>query len=512
VHLRERLRRRPPGYNFTIGRILAIYAGLMVTLMLAALDQTIVATALPRIVSDLGGITQYSWVFTAYMLTATVTVPLYGKLGDVWGRKNLFLFAIVVFLIGSALCGLADSMTQLVLFRAVQGIGAGGLFPLSLAVIGNIVPPRDRGKWQGLIGAVFAASSIIGPAVGGFIVDNASWRWVFLVNLPIGGLALIVISITMPRRAPLADRSIDWLGAGLLAAGAGALLLGLVWGGRQYPWTGQHVVGALTVSAALLAAFAFVERRAREPILPFEILRNPIVAGSVACMALVGMVMFGTISYVPLFVQGVIGTSAASSGVVLTPLTLGAVITSLLTGQLVSRTGRYRWNVILGPIVLTIGMLLLWRMNASTTNAEAARNMVIAGIGIGSMMQVFVISVQNAVPRSKIGSATALTQFCRQMGATLGVTIMGVIVNHGLPPGVGAGELASVHRLPAHARVGLADAIRPAFFTAACVSALVWLVAVRYVHEQHLRRSLDEVSAADAAAGTPATAAIDSRS
>jgi len=510
VSLRERLRRRPPGYNFTIGRILAIYAGLMVTLMLAALDQTIVATALPRIVGDLGGITQYSWVFTAYMLTSTVTVPLYGKLGDVWGRKNLFLFAIVVFLIGSALCGLADSMTQLVLFRAVQGIGAGGLFPLSLAVIGNIVPPRDRGKWQGLIGAVFAASSIIGPAVGGFIVDNASWRWIFFVNLPVGGLALIVISITMPRRAPLTDHTIDWLGAGLLAAGTGALLLGLVWGGQQYAWTSRHVIGALTVSAVLLTAFALVERRAREPILPFEILRNPIVAGSVACMALVGMVMFGTISYVPLFVQGVIGTSAASSGVVLTPLTLGAVVTSLLTGQLISRTGHYRWNVVLGPVVLTIGMLLLWRMGTSTTNAEAARNMVIAGIGIGSMMQVFVISVQNAVPRSKIGSATALTQFGRQMGATLGVTIMGVIVNHGLPPGVGDDELTSVHRLPEQARATLADAIRPAFFTAACVSTIVWLIAVRYVHEQRLRRSLDEVSAADAAAGTPATAGIDS--
>ncbi len=402
-------------------------------------------------------------------------------------------------------------MTQLVIFRGVQGIGAGGLFPLSLAVIGNIVPPRDRGKWQGLIGSVFAASSIIGPAVGGFIVDNASWRWVFLVNLPIGGVALIVISLTMPRRAPLTDHSIDWLGAGLLAAGTAALLLGLVWGGNQYAWTSSaRARRAGSPRRCCSPRSRVVERRAREPILPFEILRNPIVAGSVACMALVGMVMFGTISYVPLFVQGVIGTSAASSGVVLTPLTLGAVTTSLLTGQLVSRTGHYRWNVILGPVVLTIGMLLLWRMNTSTTNAEAARNMVIAGIGMGSMMQVFVISVQNAVSRSKIGSATALTQFGRQMGATLGVTIIGVIVNHGLPAGVGAGELASVHRLPEQARSGLADAIQPAFFAAACVSALVWLIAFRYVHEQRLRRSLDEVSAAEAAAGTPATAAIDS--
>src|SRR5207302_2960675 len=252
MSLRERLARQPPGYNFTIGRILAIYAGLMMTLLLAALDQTIVATALPRIVSDLGGITQYSWVFTSYMLTSTVTLPLYGKLGDVYGRKNLFLIAIVVFLVGSALCGAATDMTQLVIFRAVQGIGAGGLFPLSLAVIGNIVPPRDRGRWQGLIGAVFAASSIAGPAIGGFIVDNTTWRWIFFVNLPVGGLALIVISMTMPRRAQHTRHTIDWLGAGLLATGTASLLMGLVWGGKQYGWASGHVVGALILAAAML--------------------------------------------------------------------------------------------------------------------------------------------------------------------------------------------------------------------------------------------------------------------
>ena len=485
----------------------------MVTLALAALDQTIVATALPRIVGDLGGITQYSWVFTAYMLTSTVTVPLYGKLGDVYGRKILFLLSIVVFLIGSALCGAAQSMTQLVVFRAVQGIGAGGLFPLSLAVIGNIVPPRDRGRWQGLIGAVFAASSIVGPAVGGFIVDNTTWRWVFFVNLPVGGLALLVITLTMPRRAGRTEHSIDWLGAGILAAGTGALLLGLVWGGRQYPWGSGQVIVSLVSAVALLVLFAFVERRAAEPILPFDVLRNPIVAGSVACMALVGMAMFGTISYVPLFVQGVIGTSATSSGVVLTPMILGAVCTSILTGQLVSRTGRYRWNAVLGPVVLTGAMLLLWRMDVSTTNGEPARNMVIAGIGIRSMMQVFVLSVQNAVPRSRIGSATALTQFGRQMGATLGVTVMGVLVNNGLPAGVAVGgEGSQVHRLPPALRSGLAGAIQPAFLVAACIAAAVWVIAVLFVKEQALRRSLDEVAAVDAAAATPAGAALESPS
>jgi EmrB/QacA subfamily drug resistance transporter len=512
VNLRERLARQPPGYDFTIGRILAIYAGLMVTLLLAALDQTIVATALPKIVSDLGGITQYSWVFTAYMLTSTVTVPLYGKLGDVYGRKNLFLFAIVVFLIGSALCGAAQSMTQLVLFRAVQGIGAGGLFPLSLAVIGNIVPPRDRGRWQGLIGAVFAASSIIGPAVGGFIVDNTSWRWVFLVNLPVGAVALAVIAVTMPRRAALTEHAIDWLGAGLLAGGTAALLMGLVWGGKQYAWTSGHVLGSLAVAAVLLVAFTFQERRAAEPILPFEILRNPIVAGSVACMALVGMAMFGTISYVPLFVQGVIGSSATSSGFVLTPLMLGAVTTSLLTGQMISRTGRYRWNVVLGPLVLALGMYLLSRMDVNTTSGEAARNMVIAGIGIGSMMQVFVISVQNAVGRAQIGAATALTQFSRQMGATIGVTVIGAIVNHGLPESARAGgELSVVHRLPPAGRQILADALHPAFLVSTAIALCAWVIAVKYVKEQRLRRTLDEVAAADASAGTLSTAELHSQ-
>src|SRR5215208_276686 len=231
MSLRERLARTPPGYRYSIGRILAIYAGLMVTLLLAALDQTIVATALPHIVGDLGGLSQYSWVFTAYMLATTVTVPLYGRLGDVYGRRPLFLIAIALFLIGSALCGAAQGMTELVIFRAVQGLGAGGLIPLSLAVIGNIVPPRDRGRYQGLIGATFAAASIIGPAVGGFIVDSSTWRWIFYVNLPVGGIALVVIWFTMPRRREVVQRAIDWVGGAVLALGTTALLLGLTWGG-----------------------------------------------------------------------------------------------------------------------------------------------------------------------------------------------------------------------------------------------------------------------------------------
>jgi EmrB/QacA subfamily drug resistance transporter len=506
IALRERLARTPPGYRFSIGRILAIYSGLMVTLLLAALDQTIVATALPKVVSELGGISQYTWVFTAYMLGSTVTVPLYGKLGDAHGRKPLFIVAISIFLAGSALCGLAQNMVQLVVFRAIQGVGAGGLFPLTLAMVGMLVPPRDRGRYQGLIGSVFAGASIIGPLVGGFIVDNFSWRWIFYVNLPVGGVALAVILATMPKRTYKQEHSIDWLGAAILGLGTTSLLLGLVWGGRDYPWGSAQVIGALVAAVVLLALFGVVERRVRESIIPFELLRNQTVASSVACMALVGAAMFGTISFVPLFVQGVIGTSATSSGVVLTPLILGAVTTSFLSGQLVSRTGRYRPNTLIGPIVLGAGMLLLWRMDVHTTNGIAARNMVIAGIGLGMMMQIFVLSVQNSVPRRAMGTATALSQFARSIGATLGVTLMGVIVNQNLPAGVRA-EGTAIHRLPQAGRVALANALHPAFLAAAVMCALVFVISLLWVREVPLRGGFDEETVVgDETSPQPATA------
>jgi EmrB/QacA subfamily drug resistance transporter len=509
--MRERLARTPPGYRFSIGRILAIYSGLMVALLLAALDQTIVATALPRVVSELGGIGQYSWVFTAYMLGSTVTVPLYGKLGDAHGRKPLFIVAITIFLIGSALCGAAQNMVQLVVFRAIQGVGAGGLFPLTLAMVGMIVPPRDRGKYQGLIGSVFAAASIVGPLIGGFIVDNTSWRWIFFVNLPVGIVALVVILVTMPRRATQHQHSIDWLGAGVLAAGTSALLLGLVWGGNQYPWGSTEVLGALGAAAVLLALFALIERRVREPILPFDLLRNQTVSSSVACMFLVGAAMFGTISFVPLFVQGVIGTSATSSGVVLTPLMLGAVTTSFLSGQIVSRTGRYRPNTLIGPIVLGLGELMLWRLGVDATNADAAKAMVIAGVGLGMMMQIFVLSIQNSVPRSAMGSATALSQFSRSIGATLGVAAMGVIVNQRLPSSARI-EGTAVHRLPPAGQEALANALHPAFLLAAVLCLLVFVISLLWVREVPLRGGLEDTAPPVGDETSPQPAAVRSRS
>jgi MFS family permease len=315
---------------------------------------------------------------------------------------------------------------------------------------------------------------------------------------------MLVISVTMPRRATRHEHSVDWLGGGLLAAGTAFLLLGLVWGGTEYPWGSPEVLGAIAASLVLLATFGLVERRVPEPILPFDLMRNPIVSASVVCVGLIGMAMFGTIAFVPLFVQGVIGTSATSSGVVLTPFMLGAVTTSILSGQIVSRTGRYRPMVVIGPIVLTVGMLLLWQMGPETTNAEAARNMVVAGVGLGMMMQMFVLSVQNAVPMRSMGVATALTQFGRSIGATLGVTLMGVIVNQGLPQAA-RGQGVAVHRLPPAAREQLASAIHPAFLAAAFVTAIVFVVAVVWVKEQPLRRGFEDASATAA----PPVAAVE---
>jgi EmrB/QacA subfamily drug resistance transporter len=488
--LRARLAHKPPGYRFTIGRVLAIYGAIMVALLLAALDQTIVATALPRIVGDLGGLNSYSWVITAYVLAMAVTVPLYGKLGDIYGRRRLYIVAISIFLFGSVLCGLAQSMNQLVASRAIQGMGAGGLFALAIATVGVIVPPRDRGRYQGLIGATFAAGSIIGPALGGLIVDNASWRWIFFVNLPVGAVALAVIAIAIPKRTERREHSLDLLGAMLLAIGTSTFLLGLVWGGEEHPWGSTQVLGAFGIALVALTAFAFVERRAKEPILPFEFLRNPIVASGVAAVGLSAMAMVGTIAYVPLFVQGVIGTSATSSGVVLTPFMLGAVIASAISGQWISRSGHYRPNALIGPVVLAIGLVLLSRMDTSTTNAEAAAYMVVAGVGLGMMMQVFVIAVQNQVPMRSMGSATALTQFGRAIGATLGVTAMGVIVNHGLPPGSNL-DRGSVHRLPPPLRVELADALHPAFLAAAALCLVTFTIVFLWLKEAPLREEVE---------------------
>lgn len=502
--LRARLAATPPGYRLSIGRVLAVYAGLMAALLLAALDQTIVVTALPRIVTDLGGLNSYSWVVTAYLLAMTVTVPLYGKLGDVYGLRRMFIVAIVLFLAGTLLCGLARSMAELLAYRAVQGVGAGGLVPLALTAVASIVPPRERGRYQGLIGATFATAAIAGPTLGGVIVDGPGWRWIFFLSLPVGVAALAVVLVTLPRADARRECPVDWAGAALLAAGTSALLLGLIWGGREYAWASAEVVGALAAAAALLALLALVERRVREPILPFELLRVPAVAAAVLAIGLLGMAMLGTIVFVPLFVQEVLGTSATSAGVLVTPFMLGAVVASVLAGRYVSRTGRYRPPALLGCTVLLVGLLLIWRLGVHSTNADVIRDAAVTGVGLGLVMQLLILSVQNAVGSQVLGSATALVHFVRLIGGTLGVTVMGVIVSQGLPPAT-SGRTPIPERLPPALRERLADALEPAFLTAAGFGAALLAVVLVGFREMPLRRSLDDPVPAPAG-GSRATA------
>ncbi len=418
---------------------------------------------------------------------------MYGKLGDIYGSKPLFVFAIVIFLVGSVLCGLAWGMPELIAFRAVQGVGAGGLFALTHATIGRIVPPRSRGRWQGLVAATFAVGSIAGPALGGVIVDNSSWRWIFFVNVPVGLVALLLIWLTMPRRAQRRQHSVDYRGAALLAGGTGALLLALSWGGHEYAWGSPQVLGTFAISAVLLAAFAVVERRVRETIIPFELLRRPTVAAGVVGVGLTAMAMFGVVAFVPLFVQGVLGESATSSGAVLTPFMVSIAATAMLTGQWISWSGRYKPNAVVGPVVLGIGLVLLSTMDTSTSIGQVTLYSVIAGIGQGLMMQAFVVGVQNSVPVDSMGSATALTQFCRSIGTTLGVTFMGLIVNQGLPTGVQL-EGETVDGLSPALRADLAAALQPAFLAAAGVCVILLVVVIVGIREVPLRRGFDDAS------------------
>ena len=509
--VRARLEHKPPGYRYSIGRVLAIYGGLMVIVLMASLDQTIVATALPHIVSDLGGLSSYSWVFTAFLLSQTVSVPIYGKLGDIFGRRLLLLTAIGIFLLGSVLCGAAQNMLELVLFRGLQGIGAGGLIPLVQATIGELVPPRDRGRYQALISGTFGTAAILGPLVGGVIADNTSWRWIFYINLPVGSIALLVIVLTMPKPSTRRAHSIDYLGATLFAGGAAAFMLALAWGGGAHPWGSIDVVGAFVVSAIVLVGFVAVESRAVEPIIPFDLLRQPTVATGSVAMFLGAICFFGTIAFVPLFVQGVIGTSATSSAVALTPFMLGTMSGAIISGQIVARTGRYRANALVGPVVLGTGMLLLWRMNVDTSTVEVARNMVIGGLGLGLMNQVFVVAAQNSVPANVLGTVTGLLQFSRAMGTAIGVTVFGTIITQGLPPGILA-DGRVVHNLSADGRSTLASAFHPAFLVAVAASLLIFVAVFFGLKERPLRGTVGDVSVEPAAvAPTGAVASVDGR-
>src|SRR3954470_502893 len=400
----------------------------MLATLLAALDQTIVATALPSIVTDLRGFEHLSCVVTAYLLTSTVTVPLYGKLSDLYGRRRLFVVAISVFIAGSALCGIAQSMGELIAFRALQGLGAGGLLPLSQSAIADLFSPRERGRYQGYIGAVWATAAVAGPLLGGTLTDTASWRWIFFINLPLGAIALVVVVRTMRAASVVREHQIDFAGAIVLTVAITGLLLACVWGGTTYPWGSPQVLAAAAVGVVLLIVFVILEQRAPEPLLPLELVRDRTFAISSAATLIVGAVLFGVTIYSPVYIQGVIGASATSAGVVLIPLSFGWVLASFSSGQIVSRTGRYRWFPVLGSALVLTGTVLLTTLGTDSSRLTASTYLLVIGLGMGSMFQIYVIATQNAVETTQIGVATAALQFCRTMGGSLAVAALGTLL------------------------------------------------------------------------------------
>jgi EmrB/QacA subfamily drug resistance transporter len=410
------------------GRALwTVFGALMLGMFLAALDQTIVSTALPTIVGDLGGLNHLSWVVTSYLLASTVSTPIYGKLGDMLGRKPVFLAAIVIFLAGSMLAGLSESMAELIGFRALQGIGAGGLMVGAQAIIEDIVPPRERGQYMGLIGSVFAVASVAGPLLGGFLVDNLSWRWVFYVNMPVGALAILIVITRLHLHTPAVRHKIDVLGATLLSAGVAALTLLTTWGGNQYAWSSATIVLLGAAGVGLLAIFAWWETKAPEPIVPLSLFRSRVFSVASAMGFTIGMAMFGAIVFIPVFLQLVYGASPTSSGLRMLPLMAGLLTAAIVSGRVISRIGRYKPFPIAGTAVLVVGMFLLSLLRLDTAPWVASVYMLVVGVGIGLVMQVLVLVVQNDARREDIGVATSIATFFRSVGGSFGVAIFGTI-------------------------------------------------------------------------------------
>jgi EmrB/QacA subfamily drug resistance transporter len=404
-----------------------IIIALMLGMLLAALDQTIVSTALPTIVSDLGGLDHLSWVVTAYILASTVSTPLWGKLGDQYGRKRLFIAAIVIFLAGSALCGLSRGMGELIAFRGLQGLGGGGLMVLAQAIVGDVVSARERGKYQGLFGGVFAVSSIVGPLLGGLFVDHLSWHWVFYVNLPLGAVALFVIAAVLPADRTRTRHTIDYAGVVLLGGATSCLVLVATWGGTVYPWASLVIVGLVVAAVALLAGWVMAERRAREPVLPLGLFRNRAFAASSVVGFVVGFGMFGALTYLPLYLQVVHGVSATMSGLHLLPMMAGTLTMSVVSGYVISKTGKYRPLPIAGTGIASAGLFLLSTLTETSSMLTMSLYLLVLGVGLGMTMQVLVIVVQNAVAFKDLGVATSGATFFRSIGGSFGVAALGAV-------------------------------------------------------------------------------------
>jgi EmrB/QacA subfamily drug resistance transporter len=411
-------------------QLMIVFLGLMAGMLLATLDQTIVATSLPTILGKLGGLNELSWVITAYLLTSTVVVPLYGKFSDIYPRKVVFQASIVLFVCGSALCGLSQNMPELIFFRALQGLGGGGLMAVAQAIIGDVVSPRDRGKYQGILGSVFAFASVIGPLLGGYITDNLSWRWVFYVNVPVGIIALIITSwaLNLPYRR--INHRVDYLGALLVAASASCLLLFTVWGGSQFAWSSPVIVGLGIAGVILLVLFLRQERSAGEPIIPPKLWSNPVFSVASTLEFLVGFALFGAVTFLPVYLQTVGGQSATNSGLLLLPLMAGVMTTSITSGMLITRTGRYKPFPIAGTVIMAVGLFLLSTMGLGTSGWQSSVYMLVLGSGMGLILQVMIIAVQNSVAHAELGTATGAETFVRQIGAAFGVAIFGAVFNN----------------------------------------------------------------------------------
>lgn len=517
-----------PGEAQSHRTVLVAIGALLLGMLLAALDQTIVSTALPTIVSDLGGLEHLSWVVTAYLLASTAATPLWGKLGDQYGRKKLFQAAIVLFLIGSALCGMAQNMPQLIAFRALQGLGGGGLMVLSMAIVGDLVSPRERGKYQGLFGAVFGATSVLGPLLGGLFTEHLSWRWVFYINLPIGIVALFVIAAVLHIPVRSTRHTIDYLGTFLIASVATCLVLVASLGGTTWAWGSAQIIGLAVLGAVLLVWFVYVERRAAEPVLPLKLFRIRTFSLVAVISFVVGFAMFGGMTYLPTFLQVVQGVTPTMSGVHMLPMVAGMLITSTASGQIVSRTGRWKVFPIAGTALTALGLLLLNELTETTSTWVMSVYFFVFGAGLGLVMQVLVLVVQNAVAYQDLGVATSGATFFRSIGASFGVAVFGTIFTNRLthklddvfagaaasgqelPPGVGADQVAAdpraIGQLPAALRPSVlhayATSITDVFLYAAPV-VLVAFVVAWFLKEDKLRASVTAPDTSQTLASNP---------